>query len=139
MENYFIGNREKTLEHQKNYHHENQERIQLYQNKYQSDNRVKRKEYLRKRGELELNFKSAHKLKSRISHVFKSQSVRKVNKTFDFLDCCHILLNWISHQLYGDRTLKKQASVKEIHRCIPISSFNLLDVNEKKKFFSWII
>ena len=46
-------------------------------------------EYYKNRKEKDLNFKLAGNLRSRTSVAFKSQNVRKTNKTFDLLGCSH--------------------------------------------------
>ena len=57
--------------------------------------------------ELDLNFKSVCNLRSRTSSAFKSQNVRKTNKTFDLLGCSHSFFQrWIIHQLYGNMTIE---------------------------------
>ena len=47
--------------------------------------------------------------------------------------------NWITPQLYGDTTSEKYASLWEFHHSFLLSSFNLLDANEKKKVLVVII
>ena len=70
--------------------------------------------------------------------AFKSQNVRKTNKTFDLLECSHSFFkNWIIHQLFGNMTIKNYGSVWQIDHCLPITSFNLLDENDMKKCFKW--
>ena len=97
------------------------------------------KNYVVRRKELDLNFKLACNLRSRTSSVFKSQNIRKTNKTFDLLGCSHSFFkNWIIQQLYGKMTVENYGSVWQIDHCLPIVSFNLLDENEMKKCFNWI-
>ena len=60
------------------YYNENFDKIKIY-----------RKQYDKNRKESDLNFKLACNLRSRISKAFKSQNVRKTNKTFDLLGCSH--------------------------------------------------
>ena len=87
----------------------------------------------------DLNFKLARYMRSRLYKSFKSQSVRKINKTFDLLGCSHSFFkNWIIHQLYGIMTIENYGSVWQIDHCLPIASFNLLDENDMKKCFNWI-
>ena len=139
---YYNENRQKTKkyyeEHRdkiKKYYNENQDRIR----KYRSDNKDKINERFRKRKDSDLNFKLACNLRSRTSMAFKSQNIRKINKTFDLLGCSHSFFkNWIIHQLYGNMTIENYASVWQIDHCLPITSFNLLDENDMKKSFNWI-
>ena len=65
--------------------------------------------------------------------AFKSQNVRKTNKTFDLF-----FQRWIIHQPYGNMTIENYGSVWQIDHCLPIASFNLLDENDMKKCFDWI-
>ena len=81
---------------QKQYEIENGGRKRKYYNKnhdeikkYRSDNKGKRNEYFRKRRDPDLNYKKACKLRSRTSSAFKSENIRKLNKTFDLLGCSH--------------------------------------------------
>ena len=97
------------------------------------------KDYFMRRKELDLNFKLACNLRSRTSSAFKSQNVRKTNKTFDLLGCSHLFFKkWIIHQLYGIMTIEIYGSVWQIDHCLPIVSFNLLDENDMKKCFNWV-
>ena len=97
------------------------------------------KDYFLRRKELDLNFKLACNLRSRTSSAFKSQNVRKTNKTFDLLGCSRSFFkNWIIHQLYGNMTVENYGSVWQIDHCLPIVSFNLLDENDMKKCFNWV-
>ena len=96
-------------------------------------------DYNRNRKESKLNFILVCNLRSRTHQAFKSQTVRKMNKTFDLLGCSHSFFkNWIVHELYGNMTLENYGSVWQIDHCLPIASFNLLDENERKKCLNWI-
>ena len=95
---------------------------------------------MKSRRESELNYKLACNLRSRTNKAFKSQNVRKTNKTFDLLGCSNSFFkNWIIHQLYGNMTVENYGSVWQIDHCLPVSIFNLLDENDIKKCFNWII
>ena len=96
---------------QKIYHSENGEKI-INRKKDYLKNRDQiieyRKKYEKNRRDSDLNFKLACILRSRTSMAFKSQNVRKTNKTFGSLGCSHSFFkNWIIHQLYGNMTVKK--------------------------------
>ena len=104
--------------------------------KYRIDNKDKINEYFKNRKKLDSNYKLVCNLRSRTSIGFKSQNVRKINKTFDLLGCSHSFFkNWIVYQLYGNMTLENCGSIWQIDHCIPIASFNLLDESEMKKMF----
>ena len=73
-------------------------------------------------------------MRSRTNTAFKSQNVRKTNKTFDLLRCSlSFFQNWIIHQLYGNMTLETYGSVWQIDQGLPKAPFNLLDENDMKK------
>ena len=118
---YYLDNHNQPNERHKGYKEQNREKIRLYENN---------------RRKTDLNFKLACSLRSRTSSAFKSQNVRKTNKTFDLLGCSHSFFkNWIIHQLYGNMTVENYGSVWQIDHCLPIVSFNLLDENDMKKMF----
>ena len=78
-------------------------------------------------------------MRSRTNTAFKSQNVRKINKTFDLLGCSHSFFRrWIIHQLYGNMTIENYGSVWKIDHCLPIASFKLLKENDMKKCFNWV-
>ena len=78
-------------------------------------------------------------MQSRTSSAFKSQNVRKTNKTFSLLGCFpSFFQRWIIHQLYGIKTVEKYGYVRQIDHCLPIASFNLFNENDMKKCFNWI-
>ena len=124
QKNYYLDNRDQIIENHKNYIKQNREKIRLYE---------------KNRKKTDLNFKIACNLRSRTSSAFKSQNVRKTNKTFDLLGCSHSFFkNWIVYQLYGNMTLENYGSIWQIDHCIPTASFNLLDERDMKKCFNWI-
>ena len=125
---YYLENRNRTVNNQKLYNKQNRDKIN-----------TRLKEYLKKRKESDINFKLACSLRSRTSKAFKSQNVRKINKTFDLLGCSHSFFKrWIIHQLYGYMTLENYGSIWQVDHCLAITSFNLLDEKEMKKCFNWI-
>ena len=121
---YYYVNRDWVLNNRKTYVKKNRAKINLYQ---------------KKRRDPGLNFKLAHNLRVRTNKAFKSQNVRKTNKTFDLLGCSQSFFkNWIIHQLYGNITLENYGSVWQIDHCLAVASFNLLDENDMKKSFNWV-
>ena len=46
---------------------------------------------------------------------------------------------WIESQLYGEMTRDNYGKIWCLDHCLPIASFNLLDENDMKKCFNWII
>ena len=78
-------------------------------------------------------FELACNLRSRTSSAFKSQNVRKTNKTFDLLGCSHSFLRlWTESQLYGEMTLEIYGKIWCLYHCLAVATFNLLDEMEKK-------
>ena len=115
---YYLDNHSQINEHHKRYKDQNREKLRLYENNRR---------------------KIACNLRSRTSSAFKSQNVRKTNKTFDLLGCSHSFFkNWIVYQLYGNMSLENYGSVWQIDHCLPIVSFKLLDENDMKKCFNWV-
>ena len=95
--------------------------------------------YQKKRRDSDLNFKLAHNIRVRTNKAFKSQNVRKTNKTFDLLGCSHSFFkSWIIHQLYGNMTVENYGTVWQIDHCLAVASFNLLDEIDMKKCFNWV-
>ena len=100
---------------------------------------IKKIDYNKRKKELVLNFKIACNLRTRNYKAFRSQNFRKTNKTIDLLGCSHSFFQrWIIHQQYGKIFFDNYGSVWQIDHCLPISSFDLLDVNDLKKCFNWI-
>ena len=129
----------KLIQKQKDYYLKNRDQIFGYHEKYQKENRDKIKFYEKNRRDPVLNFKLAHIIRVRTNKAFKSQNVRKANKTFDLLGCSHSFFkSWIIHHLYGDMYLDNYGSVWQIDHCLPITSFNLIDENDMKKCFKCI-
>ena len=123
----------------KNYYNKNRDSELNRCKKYKFQNRSKINEHIKNRMKSDLNFKLARYMRSRLYKAFKSQNVRKINKTFDLLGCSHSFFkNWIIHQLYGIMTMENYGSVWQIDHCLPIASFNLRDENDMKKCFNWI-
>ena len=134
-----MNNSVKLKQKQKEYSSKNRDQIIEYHKKYKKENRDKINFYDENRGDSDLNFKLAHNLRVRTNKAFKTQNIRKTNKTYDLLGCSNLFFkSWIIHQLYGDMSLNNYGSVWQIDHCLPITSFNLLDENDMKKCFNWI-
>ena len=73
-------------------------------------------------------------IRTRTIKDFKSQNVRKINKTFDLLGCSQsIFKRRILHQLYGNMTEENYGKVCCSDHCYPLSKTNLSDKNEMIK------
>ena len=124
-----------VIQKQKQYDIENRDKTK----NHGSDNKGKRNEYYKNRREKDLDIKLAHNIRVRTNKVFKSQNVRKTNKTFDLLECSHSFFqSRVIHQLYGTMTLENYGSVWQIDHWLAIESFNLLDEKEMRRCFNWI-
>ena len=111
-----------------NYRERNREKIKNY-----------KKQYMRKRRESDINFKLICNIRTRTNKAFISQNIMKTNKTIDLLGCSReFFRRWIIHQLYGDMTIENYGITWQIDHCLAVSSFNLLDENDKKKCFNWV-
>ena len=65
-----------------------------------------------------------------------NSSFKLLEKTSDLLGCPHrFLRKCITYQFCGNMTFEKYGSVRPIDHRIPISSFNLLNESEMRKFF----
>ena len=140
---YIKDNRDQIKEYQKKYYLDNRDQLIEYKKQYFQQNKIKinksYKQYVKSRRESDLKFKLACNFRSRTNKAFKSQNVRKTNKTFNLLGCSHSFFkNWIIHQSYGNMTIENYGSVRQIDHCLPIVSFNLLDENDMKKCFNWV-
>ena len=139
LKKYYNENQESIKQYQKKYRNENQESLREYQRKYKIENCDKRNQNERNRRRIDDNFRLTHNLRSRTYHAFKSQNVRKTNKSMDLLGCSHSLFKkWIQFQLHGDMTLENYGKIWQIDHCLPINSFSLLNENEMKKCFNWL-
>ena len=110
---------------------------------YRERNRQKIKNYkkqnMRKRRESDINFKLICNIRTRTNKAFKSQNVRKTNKTNDLLGCStEFFRRWIIRQLFGDMTIEKYGSTWQIDHCLSIASFNLSDENDMNNCFNWV-
>ena len=101
---YYYNNRDRLLNKQKFYNKENHDQKNEYQKKnyldnrdqiienhknYKKQNREKVNIYEKNKRKTDLHYKIACNLRSRTNKAFKSQNVRKTNKTFDLLGCSH--------------------------------------------------
>ena len=94
---------------------------------------------MRKRRESDINFKLICNIRTRTNKTFKSQNVRKTNKTNDLLGCStEFFRRWIIHQLFGDMTIENYGSTWQIEHCLSIASSNLLDENDLNNRFNWV-
>ena len=87
----------------------------------------------------DFNYKISHNIRVRTNKAFKSQNVKKLNKTFDLVGCSQSFFKrWILHQLFGDMTEENYGSVWTLDHCHPLSKTNLSGKNEMNKSTYWI-
>ena len=132
---YHIENHERS----KKYYSENRNRINNNQKLYNKQNRTKINLYKKNRRETDFVYKLSNNIRVRTSQSFKSQNVRKINKTFDLLGFSQSFFKrWIIHQLYGDMSEENYGEVWCLDHCYPLSKTNLFDKNEMNKSCNWI-
>ena len=135
---YSDENHERQLENIKKYYNENRDLRLIQIKKYNQEHRDEINIYLKNRRDTNTQYRLACNLRSRTYQAFKSQNIRKTNKTFDLLGCSHSFFKkWIEFRLYGNMTLENYGNVWENDHCLPINSFNLFNENEMKKCFNW--
>ena len=70
---------------------------------HQNNRKERRSIFDKERRKTDLNFKLVSNIRVRTNKAFKSQNVRKTNKTFDLLGCSNSFFQrWIIHQLNGN-------------------------------------
>ena len=94
---------------------------------------------MKKRRETNFSYNLAHNIRVRIHQAFKSQKVKKLNKTFDLLGCTFSFFQrWKIYQPYGEMTINIYGSVWEIDHCYSLSQSNLSNETGKFKSTAWI-
>ena len=105
---YYIDNHNRIINKQKFYDKQNRDR----KKEYFQQNKNKRYQYEKNRRESDLNFKIACNLRSRTSKAFKSQNIKKTNKTINLLECSpEMFKNCIYPHLYGDMTIENYGKI----------------------------
>ena len=95
------------------------------------DRRIAPKKHNRK---TDFNFKLICNIRIRTNKAFKSQNIKKTNKTFKLLGCSQSFFKrWIIHQLYGEMTIENYGKIWCLDHCFPLSKTNLSDSNELYK------
>ena len=121
------------------YYNKKHEQKLQYQKLYAKQNRARINNNEKNKRKTDFNYKIAHNIRVRTNKAFKSQNVRKLNKTFDLVGCSQSFFKrWILHQLYGDMTEENYSPVWTLEHCHPLSKTNLSDKNEMNKSTYWI-
>ena len=108
-------------------------------NQYHNNCIEQRNAYGRQKRKTDFNFKIICNIRRRTNKAFKSQNIKKTNKTIDLLGCSQSSFKrWILHPPYGDMNEENYGSVWTLNHCYPLSKTNLSNVNEMNKSTYWI-
>ena len=92
-------------DYNKNYYNENCDPEIERCRKYKILNREKTKNYGKNMMRTDLKCNLAHNIRVRTCQAFKSKNNKKLNETFDLIECSQSFFKkWILYQLYGDMT-----------------------------------
>ncbi len=120
------------------YYLKNSEVIRKNSSEYNKNNRDKINNYYINRRNTNPTFKLTENLRSRTRAAFKSQNVRKNNKTFELIGCSQkFFKEWIEHQMTPEMTMENYGNKWAIDHCLPVASFNLFKEDELSKCFNW--
>ena len=87
---------------------------------------------------IDVNYRLINNIRKRTYRAFKSQNVKKLNKTFVLLGCSQSFVkNWIIYQLHGVKTLDNYGKNWCVDHCYPLSKTNLSNETEKIKATNW--
>ena len=123
----------------KQYYYVNRDWVTNNRKTYVKKNRAKINAYERQKRKTDFNFKLICNIRRRTNKAFKSQNIKKTNKTINLIGCSQpFFKRWILHQLYGDMTEENYGKIWCLDQCLPIASFNLLDEKDMKKCSNWV-
>ena len=121
------------------YYYNNQNRILNNHKNHNKKNRSKINAYERRRRKTDFIFKLICNIGRTTNLAFKSQNIRKTNKTIDLIGCSQTFLRkWILHQLYYELTIENYGKNWCLDDCYPLSKTKLSDKNEMNKSTNWI-
>ena len=104
------------------------------------NNRKERRSILdRQRRKTDFNFKLISNIRTRTSNAFRSQNIKKSNKTKKLLGCSNSFFKkWVIYQLYGEMKIENYGKVWCLDHCYPLSKINLSNENELYKPTNWV-
>ena len=104
------------------------------------NNRKERRSILDKqRRKTDFNFKLISNIRTRTSNAFRSQNIKKSNKTKKLIGCSNSFFKkWIIYQLYGNMTLENYGKVWCLDHCYPLSKINISNENDLYKSTNWV-
>jgi hypothetical protein len=112
------------------------EKQKLSEKKYCEKNKEKLQEKWRKRQE-NVQHRIKQRLCARIKSALKEVSLRKTNKTYEYVGCSYdFLKQWIEFQFQGEMTWDTVGQW-HIDHVIPCASFDLTNPNDSSECFSW--
>lgn len=150
---YYIKNKDKKLKKQAEYSNVHKEERRNYMKKYFEINKesitIKRKDYVSKNKEkaciyfnnkrkIDIEFKLACSLRSRLYKTIRSQNGCKNIKSIDLIGCLSSeLKSYLESKFLPTMTWENYGKYWHIDHIIPCSSFNLIDEEEQKKCFHY--
>ena len=104
------------------------------------NNRKERRSILDKqRRKTDFNFKIISNIRTRTSNAFRSQNIKKSNKTKKLIGCSNSFFKkWIIYQLYVEMIKENYGKVWCLDHCLPLSKINLSNENELYKSTNWV-
>ena len=104
------------------------------------NNRKERRSILDKqRRKTDFNFKLISNIRTRTSNAFRSQNIKKSNKTKKLLGCSNSFFKkWIIYYFYGEMKIENYGKVWCLDHCYPLSKINLSNENELYKSTNWV-
>jgi len=114
----------------------NKEKQTLSERKYCNNNKEKLQEKWRKRAE-NIQFRVKQRLCARIKSALKEVSLRKTDKTYEYIGCSYnFLKSWISYQ-FQVKMSWDNIGLWHIDHVIPCASFDLTNPESASECFSW--
>ena len=93
----------------------------------------------RQKRKTDFKFELICNIRTRTNKAFKSQNLKKGNKTIDLLGSSNFFSRkWIIHQLYGDMSIEIYGVLWCLDHCYPLSKTNLSNENDMCKSKNWV-
>ncbi len=141
--NSYLRNKEYVLSKAKEYYLKNKNKKLAYQKKYKKENYTKiseyQKKYTKKRRKNDIQYKLSNDLRRRILLALQKKDIRKTYKTIDLIGCTlDQLVNHLEKQFKSGMTWENRGfNGWHIDHIIPISSFDLTDIEQQKICFHY--
>ena len=125
---YYLKNKNKKLEYQRKYKKENYTRISEYQ-----------KNYTKQRRKTDIQYRLSNDLRRRILLALQKKDLKKTQKTIDLIGCSlYQLIEHLEKQFKEGMTWENRGfNGWHIDHIIPISSFDLNDIEQQKACFHY--